>query len=196
MKINIVYLTAIYFIFLWGCRKKCEDSNKIIQERFLDVKYIPWVIPYKKDSTVYFLKNGFDTVAFTCTNYTQGYETIDISDEDEGMCGSVKTEFIKAKLYATENGDYFEIAYDHNTYHSDWDEVRVIYKKSPSFTTTYLEFSPYSSPPFYSKPIIGKLLDSVNYVLSKYKEDTIMIKYPNSVVKISVGDVYELLNIK
>jgi hypothetical protein len=196
MKINIVYLTAIYFILLWGCRKNCEDTKKIIQERFLDVKYIPWVIPYKKDSTVYFLKNGFDTVAFTCTSYTQGYETVDISDEDEGVCGSVKTEFIKAKLYAPENGDYFEIAYDHNTYHNSWDEVRVIYKKSPSFTTSYNDFAPYSSPPFYEKPLNGKVYSNVTFVLSKYKEDTIMIKYPNSIVKFSVGDVYELISIK
>jgi hypothetical protein len=181
---------------LWGCRRNCKDTKKIIQERFLDVNYIPWVIPYKKDSTVYFLKNGYDTVAFTCTNYTQGYETIDISDEDEGLCGSVKTEFIKAKLYAPENGDYFEIAYDHNTYHSDWDEVRVIYKMAPSFTTTYLDFSPYPYKPFYNKGINGKIYDSVTYVLSKFGNDTLMIKYPNSIVKISSGDVYELLNIK
>ena len=196
MKINIVYLTAIYFIFLWGCRKKCEDSNKIIQERFLDVKYIPWVIPYKKDSTVYFLKNGFDTVAFTCTNYTQGYETIDISDEDEGMCGSVKTEFIKAKLYAPENGDYFEIAYDNNPYDGGLDEVRVIYKNGTKFTTNYLYFSPYIIKSYYDTPINGKIYDSVTYVVSKFGNDTIMIKYPNSIIKLSVVDVYELLKIK
>jgi hypothetical protein len=196
MRKIISYLFIIFISIFFSCRKNCEDTKKIIQERFLDVKYIPWVIPYKKDSTVYFLKNGFDTVAFTCTSYTQGYETIDISDEDEGVCGSVKTEFIKAKLYAPENGDYFEIAYDHNTYHSDWDEVRVIYKKSPSFTTTKNSFDIRANTPFYNKPINGKLYDSVEYVLSKYKEDTIMIKYPNSIVKISVGDVYELINIK
>jgi hypothetical protein len=196
MKINIVYLTAIYFILLWGCRKNCEDTEKIIQERFLDVKYIPWVIPYKKDSTVYFLKNGFDTVAFTCTSYTQGYETVDMSHKDEGFCGSIKTEYIKAKLYAPENGDYFEIAYDNNPYDGGLDEVRVIYKKSPSFSITKSHFSPYITKSSYNNPINGKTYEKVVFVLSKYEEDTIMIKYPNSIVKFSVGDVYELLNIK
>ncbi len=197
MKTNIVYLTAIYFILLWGCRKNCEDTKKIIQERFLDVEYIPWVIPYKKDSTVYFLKNGFDTVAFTCTNYTQGYETIDISDEDEGVCGSVKTEFIKAKLYAPENGDYFEIAYDENLYHQNLlDEVNLKYNNSSVFTTTRFAFEPNPNKPYYNKPINGKIYDSVRYILSIYDYDTIMIKYPNSIVKFSVGDVYELINIK
>jgi hypothetical protein len=196
MRKIISYLFIIFISIFFSCRKNCEDSKKIIEERFLDVKYIPWVIPYKKDSTVYFLKNGFDTVAFTCTNYTQGYETIDISDEDEGFCGSIKTEFIKAKLYAPENGDYFEIAYDHNTYDNGWDEVRVIYKNGTKFTTNYLYFSPYIIKSYYDTPINGKIYDSVTYVVSKFGNDTIMIKYPNSIIKLSVVDVYELLKIK
>jgi hypothetical protein len=196
MRKIISYLFIIFISIFFSCRKNCEDTKKIIEERFLDVKYIPWVIPYKKDSTVYFLKNGFDTVAFTCTSYTQGYETIDMSDEDEGFCGSIKTEYIKAKLYAPENGDYFEIAYDNNPYDGGLDEVRVIYKNGTKFTTNYLYFSPYIIKSYYDTPINGKIYDSVTYVVSKFGNDTIMIKYPNSIIKLSVVDVYELLKIK
>jgi hypothetical protein len=196
MRKIISYLFIIFISIFFSCRKNCEDTKKIIQERFLDVKYIPWVIPYKKDSTVYFLKNGFDTVAFTCTNYTQGYETIDMSYKDEGFCGSIKTEYIKAKLYAPENGDYFEIAYDNNPYDGGLDEVRVIYKNGTKFTTNYLYFSPYIIKSYYDTPINGKIYDSVTYVVSKFGNDTIMIKYPNSIIKLSVVDVYELLKIK
>jgi hypothetical protein len=162
----------------------------------LNAEFIPWVIPYQKDSVVYFLKNGIDTVAFTCTNYSHGYETVILTDEDEGLCGSVKTEYIRAKMYAAENGDFFEIAYDNNIYHSDWNFVRVTYKNGTEFTTTYNNFDMRANNPLYSKPIKGKLYDSVEFVLSKFHHDTIMIKYPNSIVKISVGDVYELINIK
>ncbi len=196
MKNTITYTTLIWLFLLIGCNKKCDDS-KIIQENFLDVNYVPWVIPYQKDSTVYFLKNGFDTVAFTCTNYDHGYETVVVSDEDDGLCGSYKTEYIKAKLYASENGDFFEIAYDRNIYQNKpRSDVYVSYKNGPFFTTSHNSFDLYPYQPFYNKPINGKLYDSVTYVLSRFGSDTVMIKYPNSLVKFSLGDIYELLNIK
>jgi hypothetical protein len=195
MKKTTACIALISIFLLIGCNKKCDDS-KIIQENYLDVNYIPWIIPYQKDSTVYFLKNGFDTVAFTCTNYSHGFETVVLSDEDDGLCGSVKTEFIKTKLYASENGDFFEISYDKNLYQNQHDEVYITYKNGPFFNSYPSDFSPIAKKPFYQKPINGKLYDKVTYALSRFNNDTIMVKYPNSIIKISVGDIYELLDIK
>ncbi len=200
MKLLPLIKTLIFLanavVAIGSCNFKCDDHNRIIQELLLDTNYIPWVIPYHKDSTVYFLKNGIDTVAFTCINYSHGFETNVISDEDEKRCGSAKSEYIKAKLYAQENGDIFEIAYDRNYHNGGRGEVYILFYNKNSFSTSHSSFGKIAYKPFYDKPINGIVYDNVAYRLSNYENDTIMIKYPNSIVKISVGDVYELLDIK